>query len=587
MFKKNLKSATYFFVVILNVGLFVHPAVGLPNISDGWKFKAGDDLRWIDPSFDDSDWGSIEVGSPWSEQGLADYDGYGWYRLRFTLPANLSANRNFQKFQALVFTLGKLDDADQTWVNGMKVGQTGSFPNEFEGDWTTTREYLVPVSALRLGQENVIAIRLYDHDGDGGAYEGPYEIQVASLKNFIHIDFALGPEKNGIFTSGNSPPFSIRVQNETSYAVVGELSWGIKTDEGELLNSHESSVTLEAGAKRSITSPFTPKKPGFYQVTCRYKTRDEGVVSVSKILGFNPEKIVSALTRKDDFDEFWNNTFSQLAKVEPHFKMTLQEEWKSETHDLYEVEMRSLGDVRVRGWYEKPRKQGLHPVELRVPGYTMNMTPTHTSDPVAVFSFNVRGHGNSQDDVPGLPEDYWLRGLDDKEGYYYQGAYADCVRAVDFLASRPEIDQTRIAISGASQGGGLSLVTAALDQRISFCAPDIPFLCDWVVYFKTSDWPDMNQWIESKDSRTWQTTLETLSYFDAMNMAGKIRCPVFLGLGLQDDVCPPATVFGLYNRLDGPKEHYVYPHAGHWVGAAHDGLKRTWLLKKFGLSQIE
>ena len=166
-----------------------------------------------------------------------------------------------------------------------------------------------------------------------------------------------------------------------------------------------------------------------------------------------------------------------------------------------------------------------------------------------VFSFNPREHGNSQDDIKEKPRNYWIRGLDDKEGYYYQGAYLDCVRAVDFLCSRKEVDPERIAVAGGSQGGGLSLSTAALDSRISLCAPHIPFLTNWDLYFKTSHWPEMDKWIQAKESRTRQSTLKTMSYFDTMNMSAWIEYPVFMGVGLQDAICPPVTCFAVYNRV--------------------------------------
>ena len=249
--------------------------------------------------------------------------------------------------------------------------------------------------------------------------------------------------------------------------------------------------------------------------------------------------------------------------------------------------MRSFGDIRVRGWYEVPKSKGPHPVILRVPGYGGNMKPIARFKDMIVFSFNPRGHGNSQEDIKGKPSNYWIRGLDDKEGYYYQGAYLDCVRAVDFLCSRKEVDPERIAVAGGSQGGGLSLSTAALDSRISLCAPHIPFLTNWDLYFKTSHWPEMDKWIEAKESRTWQSTLKTMSYFDTMNMAPWIECPVFMGVGLQDAICPPVTCFAVYNRVKGKKEYRVYPHAKHHVDKAHHPLVFNWMRKHFGLKPIQ
>ena len=252
---------------------------------------------------------------------------------------------------------------------------------------------------------------------------------------------------------------------------------------------------------------------------------------------------MSPLTRPADFDAFWKRTLSSLADVKPEFEVARRKERDSETHEVFEVSMRSLDGALVRGWYQKPKGDGRFPALLRVPGYGQDMQPMGKDAGIAYLSFNVRGHGNSCDDVPHEPKDYWIRGLDDKHGYYYQGAYADCVRAVDFLVTRSEIDSGRMGVTGGSQGGGLSLATAALDPRIRVCAPDIPFLCDWIQYFNTSLWPEMDKWIDAKSERTWKSTLRTMSYFDTMNLADRIKCPVFMSVGVQDAICPPATVF--------------------------------------------
>ena len=245
--------------------------------------------------------------------------------------------------------------------------------------------------------------------------------------------------------------------------------------------------------------------------------------------------------------------------------------------------MRSLGSVRVSGWYEVPKSPGPHPAVLRFPGYGQNMRPIARFDDMAAFSFNVRGHGNSKEDIAGKPQDYWIRGLDDKDTYYYRGAYMDCIRAMDFLCSRKEVDPKRIAVIGGSQGGGLSLATAAMDKRVSLCAPGIPFLTNWEKYFRTTHWPEMNKWIAAQDQRTWDSTLKTLSYFDTMNMGPWIHCPVFMGVGLQDSICPPPTNFAVYNRVKGVKQYQVYPQANHSLGPQHHKLVFDWIRTNFNL----
>jgi len=200
------------------------------------------------------------------------------------------------------------------------------------------------------------------------------------------------------------------------------------------------------------------------------------------------------------------------------------------------------------------------------------MRPVDDTGRAIVLSFNIRGHGNSTDDVPGTPRDYWVRGLDDKDTYYYRGAYLDCVRAMDYLCSREDVDQDRIAVWGASQGGGLAFATASLDQRVDLCVSDIPWLCDWENYLtlagKTDD-EEIQAWLNAKESRTPESTLKTLSYFDTMNMVDKIQCPTLMGVGLQDSICPPATSFATFNRITAERDFRIYQKSGHMLTAFH------------------
>ncbi|MCP3918940.1 MAG: hypothetical protein GY711_25620 [bacterium] len=90
----------------------------------------------------------------------------------------------------------------------------------------------------------------------------------------------------------------------------------------------------------------------------------------------------------------------------------------------------------------------------------------------------------------------------------------------------------------------------------------------------------MDAWIAARPDRTWESTLETLSYFDALNLVDRIDCPVFIGLGLEDGVCPPSTIYAVANRLAGPKQVHTY-HSEHWVPAEHQELKRAWIAERF------
>jgi cephalosporin-C deacetylase-like acetyl esterase len=570
------------YIVLLAMGLGCLPVPAEAQeprlaLAAEWKFKKGDDSRWSSRTLDDQDWNTMRVGKAWDRT----YDGYGWYRLKVKIPGHWQQDPVLSKYQHLSLQIGLIDDADQAWFNGKLVGQTG-FPLGAEiTRQKRNRIYQVPGKLVRWGEENVIAVRVHDAGARGGLYRGPYRIGISNWKDLVELQLGRG-RGDGIFPAGKPMEFTATLENRSSRVISGHLKWNIQTDEKTDVHHESRPLTLAPGKRQDVRSSFLPSRPGFFFAQCSF-VREDGEVSRRMQLGYAPEKIFSASTREADFEEFWNQARQELEQVDPQFEVIPQPSANDARVDLYEVRMRSLGNVRVAGWYEVPRKPGRYPAILRVPGYGQNMRPIDRFEDMVVFSFNVRGHGNSQQDVKGRPQDYWIRGLDDKQDYYYRGAYLDCLRAVDFLVSRPEVDAKRIAIMGGSQGGGFSFATAALDPRIAASAPDIPFMADFVRYFQTSNWPEMDQWIAAKEKRTWPRTLRTLSYFDTMNLAPWIRCPVFMGVGLQDPICPPSTNFTLYNRVPGKKQYRVYPFSGHGVGAGHRELVFRWLREQLGL----
>ena len=238
---------------------------------------------------------------------------------------------------------------------------------------------------------------------------------------------------DGIFHEGQEVSFAFELRNLENDPVEVEVCWQVATDEGETVKRSSPSITRIPGGKDLIVH-YSSKisSPGFYKGSL-FCSWDNHKISKTLQVGYAPEKIVPPLTRESDFEEFWRTSLRSLRKIPPEFRVIHQPELSTGELDVYEVRMRSYGNTRVKGWYEVPKTPGPHPVLLRVPGYGSKMRPISQFGDMIVLSFNPRGHGNSQDDVKGQPRNFWVRGLDNKEGYFYQGAYLDCVRAVDFL----------------------------------------------------------------------------------------------------------------------------------------------------------
>ncbi|MBI5215267.1 MAG: beta galactosidase jelly roll domain-containing protein [Ignavibacteriae bacterium] len=144
------------------------------QLSAAWKFKTGDSANWKEPHYNDSQWDKIIVPSFWEAHGYKEYDGFGWYRIKFKVPSNLPEQR-------LILLLGKIDDFDEAFLNGMKIGSTGNMKSRDEqipgsDAYLQLRSYIIPSEVLRANQENVLAVRVYDGFKDGGMYTGPIGI---------------------------------------------------------------------------------------------------------------------------------------------------------------------------------------------------------------------------------------------------------------------------------------------------------------------------------------------------------------------------------------------------------------------------
>jgi hypothetical protein len=158
------------------IGIYEGRDLLLPDLPvvKGWRFRTGDSLQWSAENYNDSRWRPIVVPSSWEGQGYEGYDGFAWYRVRFTVPADL-AN------QKTILLLGRIDDYDVSYLNGKEIGHIGAMENrlhEIPGSnaYQQLRAYYIPPGLLHAGSDNVIAVRVYDGFQDGGICSGPVGI---------------------------------------------------------------------------------------------------------------------------------------------------------------------------------------------------------------------------------------------------------------------------------------------------------------------------------------------------------------------------------------------------------------------------
>ncbi len=164
----------------------------LVDLSGRWKFELGDDLLRAEPKFDDRKWETISVPGRWEDQGFPGYDGYAWYRRHFTAPSDVAE-------KVLYLRLGTVDDADEVFINGHFVGFYGTLPPNYSTAYNIWRQYRVLSSYLNPGGDNVIAVRVYDNQMEGGIVHG--EQGIFEDQNALWAEYSI--EGTWKFTTGN------------------------------------------------------------------------------------------------------------------------------------------------------------------------------------------------------------------------------------------------------------------------------------------------------------------------------------------------------------------------------------------------
>lgn len=298
-----------------------------------------------------------------------------------------------------------------------------------------------------------------------------------------------------------------------------------------------------------------------------------------------------------DFDAFWQETLDQ-ARQYPLNAVFEPVDYGINTCDIYDVTFSGYNGQRVKGWYLTPRGQaGKVPCVVGYIGYGggRGFGFEHLLWPSAGFAYlhmDTRGQGTtwSNGDTPDIPDvganpsapGFMTQGILDPKTYYYRRVFTDAARAVDVALERDEVDITRIAATGGSQGGGITLAAAGLNPAVKAIMPDVPFLCHYrraTTIVDTAPYSEIVTYCKTHRNNIDQV-FKTLSYFDGVNFAARTSAQALFSVGLMDTICPPSTVYAAYNHLAGSsKEMRVYTFNNHEGGGNFHTLEKLNYLK--------
>ncbi len=397
--------------------------------------------------------------------------------------------------------------------------------------------------------------------------------------------------KDAIFKSTEPVKYELQLKNNTDNFQNGRLSYIVTTDEGKKVSADSVHLSLRGGSSKSLSIKIPPQPTGFYRVSFMVNL-PEYDDTVRKVFGVNPEKITSETHKPADFDEFWRLSKLELEKVRPDYRVLERQDLSTERKKVYSVEMRSYGNLLIRGWLVIPRDGKKFPIHYRVPGYVVALKPNMDNDDFITFDLNVRGNGNSKDVVDVGTDNYCLVNIENKDKYIYRGVYMDCIRGLDFICSHANlgIDTDKVFVEGGSQGGALALITAALDKRIKALTIQVPLYADIHDDFAISASYDkqvfpfkiFRKYNEIHPGFTWDRFFKTFDYYDPQNFAPMVHCPVLMGIGLLDQFCPPRCSMALFNRIGTKNKEFVcVPNSTHEVDYNYFIFQNVWLREKF------
>ena len=275
----------------------------------------------------------------------------------------------------------------------------------------------------------------------------------------------------------------------------------------------------------------------------------------------------SKVKKPDDFDTFWDGVMGQASAVALEPEMVPDPLRTSEDVETFQVFYTSIDHVRVAAWYCRPTRRAQRlPAIMLLPGYQMDppIPKEWARKGYAALSVAPRGKLRSNRQFnPGYPN-LLTHNVVDRHTYAYRGFYVDTWCGIDFLLSRPEVDPGRIGVTGSSQGGGLTVTTAAMRPEVRAASAGAPYLCgfmDAVELTHTYPYEEINDYLRLHPKRRGEVE-ETLAYFDGISFADRITCPIIVNIGLQDNVCPPETGYALFERI-GAADKRLYPYDGH------------------------
>jgi len=399
-----------------------------------------------------------------------------------------------------------------------------------------------------------------------------------------------------LFAAGAPVRLEFRLKNLSETAGEIRLGLALENARGRTLGAY--SWRRRGAAGQTIAIKLRPTlKSGVYRATARAElepasgTAGSSAATAAELrFGFvvAPKSLRAKPDPPADFAAFWHRTERELSKVPLDPEVEKTPAVSDARAECFHSSYSSWGGARVHAWYCRPKVSGRYPAVLISPWYGERQIPPPidwADQGVAALWYQGRGYGVDQSSYPVDNGYYSLLGIASPRTYVYRAMVCHGLRGLEFLRARPEVDAAHLGTAGASQGGGLSLILAALDPGVAAVAANFPFLSDIRDSLRSaarSPYADIAGYMREHPADK-ASVLKTLSYFEVLNLAGHVRVPVFVETGLMDRTCPADGVIAMFNALASrEKSLRAFPTADH----VHEDAPRWSAMQAFLIKRL-
>lgn len=367
--------------------------------------------------------------------------------------------------------------------------------------------------------------------------------------------------ENGIYKCGDEATMSVTVKHNGEPMTAGTFEWNLTDDGVRKIASGKCDLSDKPAVIKG-----TLAAPGILRLTIS-KVDEKSVWIVPIGAGYEVDKLRPTCVEPDDFVQYWEAQKALVRAIPADVQLEKVDAQSNAQQTTYKFSIANINNTRQYGWLSVPTAPGKYPAHLTVPA--AGWKPYGPSGWLAAQGFitMVLYAHNYPVDLPvekydelqkGELKDYMVQGRDNRDTCYYRRVFLGCTRFMDYLMARPEWDGKNLIVQGSSQGGGLSLICAGLEPKVTAISSNVPALCDHTgcLTDRACGWP---RFIPNND----QNIAKVSAYYDAVNFARHAKCASLVSTGFADGTCPPTSVYSAYSVLPEPKRMVPTPDMGH------------------------